>query len=388
MSRTSSTQGKRKQATPLTAEAIAALRESSFAGNAFHLKQDKLPCYSEIKALVETLGGKWKGKQGHVFSAGVDARALILGACDRGEIPPSNPLDFYPTPPVVVEQMVDGDFLEDLDHARNRETYRGGDAVHYLEPSAGAGALAAVLYGQLREQDTLTLVEMNPILAANLRQRFPRATVIEGDFQEWQPDREFTAILMNPPFAGRLWEKHVQKAFSHLTRFGILISVAPLSEMEKSVPFLMFALERGTREEIEGKPFEGVSIPTCIFRLENDPAPHWLDQPHQGFQTGHAFSICLEITQSDAARTRVSQCTSPEALRAIFDQHAKDRLLDGNYQRMSDAIAADVESALRKEYELPPAFERPAPAKPFEETEPEETEISGSCHEVEQLALF
>ena len=342
---------KKKQSTRLSAEAIAALRSASYEGNAFVLTQENLPCYAEVKALMNALGGKWvPGRKAHVFGEGVEALSLVHAACDRGEIPASNPHDFFPTPAALVERLVgDADFSARWE-AQITCAGIDGRPLRYLEPSGGAGALVAAIVARMRPQDELVVVELNPLLAANLRVRFPRATVIEADFLAFDPEEGFDLVLLNPPFAGKTYAKHVRHAFGMLRDRGLMAAIVPTSFLTHGDDFLLFAAEAGVWDNFGGKLFEGTDTPTSGLWLQNDSERFWRTKPYEGFQTQYAWNLTISASSDARLLARLDGARTFEQFRDILAAEVSKWLRDGSACRVDDDIAMDVLRALVEDY--------------------------------------
>lgn len=117
-------------------------------------------------------------------------------------------LQYYPTPATVVERV-----LADLP---------GLNGAHVLEPSCGCGrfldairAAGGVPFG----------IEVDPGRAASCRER--GHNVLTANFLDTVPDPRFPTVVMNPPFYGRHYAKHVRHALKWLTPGGRLISILP-----------------------------------------------------------------------------------------------------------------------------------------------------------------
>lgn len=193
------------------------LRRSRVEGSTLFLPPGQLErsLYTAVNDVLARLGGKWDRKAGgHVFKA--DPAEKLAAVLESGRKPRRedvNPLDFFATPPAVVEQML------------RRAELRPGMAV--LEPSAGEGAIAAmaVAYGV-----TLDCVELDPERAAALRSLGLNLSVHEGDFLAYRT-RGYDRVLMNPPFTAPgdplTYIAHVEHAFSLLRPGGRLVAIAP-----------------------------------------------------------------------------------------------------------------------------------------------------------------
>ncbi len=343
---------KKKQETPLSADAIAALRGSSFEGNSFALPEGHLDCYAEVKALMTAIGGKWvSGKKRMVFSAGVDCETLVLAACDRGNIPPSNPLDFFPTPPDVVEEVVTHPWL--VDRWEARITVAGDGPMRYLEPNGGSGAFVAPMAAKMRPQDELVICEMNPLMADMLRTRFPQATVVEGDFLAYADAKPFDVILMNPPFDGQTYRKHVLHAESMLARLGVLVSVVPSSFKDHCLDFLYRVASKGEWHDFGGDRFADTKTETTAVFIENDPEGDWREKPCEGFKTHHAWDAAMSIANDGDVRRRLADAEDFQQAFGIIKGWADEMLRSGTATRMNEAIARDTIAGIVQDYDAP-----------------------------------
>jgi hypothetical protein len=183
-------------------------------------------------------GGKirvFKNENGHLI---FDKQGLldINGALAEfyGEVLPDAPSDseakrpssevardlqFYPTPKTVAETVNDALHL------------RGGETI--LEPSCGDGALMdelAARNADLRENRmsgpvTVTGVEYDGGRAAQARAKGHHVMV--ANFLQVAPEESFDAVVMNPPFYGKHWLKHLRHAIRFLKPGGRLVCILP-----------------------------------------------------------------------------------------------------------------------------------------------------------------
>lgn len=126
----------------------------------------------------------------------------------------STDLQFYPTPRKVIDRI-----LRDW-----RAPEAGKNRA--LEPSCGDGRMMAALRGKGYR---VTGVEVDPLRAAVAQRDNPLATVITGNFLELTPEPAFDLVLMNPPFFGTHYAKHVTKATKWLKPGGALIAILPIT---------------------------------------------------------------------------------------------------------------------------------------------------------------
>lgn len=135
----------------------------------------------------------------------------------------SKDLQYYPTPQKIVDDLLDGLRL---------------DGANVLEPSCGCG----------RFLDALRKRGANPY---GIEADFGRAAqsrakghaVLHANFLETIPSGDFDFVVMNPPFYGKHYAKHVRHAFDFLKPGGTLISILPVT-----------AREHGLLDDLIGKP--------------------------------------------------------------------------------------------------------------------------------------
>lgn len=124
----------------------------------------------------------------------------------RGSTAVSKDLQYYPTPAAVVDRVLADAHI------------RAGARV--LEPSCGCGRFLEAL----REFDRLG-IEVDPTRAAQTRAK--GHPVLCANFLEHPATPEFDRVVMNPPFYGRHWLKHVRHALRFLKPGGRLVSILP-----------------------------------------------------------------------------------------------------------------------------------------------------------------
>ena len=119
-------------------------------------------------------------------------------------------LQYYPTPPAVIRELL-GD------------AYRM-DGKNVLEPSCGCGRILDAL----REHGADVFgIEYDPSRAAESRAK--GHAVQRANFLEVLPSPDFDFVVMNPPFYGRHYEKHVRHALRFLKPGGTLYAVLPVT---------------------------------------------------------------------------------------------------------------------------------------------------------------
>lgn len=119
----------------------------------------------------------------------------------------------FPTPPDLAARMVELACLRP-----------SGERI--LEPSAGTGRIVDAL-GGADSSHHIVAIELNVALADSLARRYaPRVEVIQADFLELSAGiGEFSACIMNPPFANGADIEHIQHAYSLLADEGRLVAL-------------------------------------------------------------------------------------------------------------------------------------------------------------------
>lgn len=173
-------------------------------------------------------------------------RALI-GRKDVG-------IDFFPTPPALVERMVE---QADI-----------GPGMRVLEPSAGKGDIAEQLAGAADDVHVDT-VEIAPLLRDLLAAK--GFNVVAQDFTEFNPntDSHYDRIVMNPPFGNGADGDHIKHAYSMLKAGGRIVAIAGegiFSRSDRKAVAFREWLDRvgGTSEPLPEGSFKSSFRPTGV----------------------------------------------------------------------------------------------------------------------------
>lgn len=165
----------------------------------------------------------------------------------------SKDLQFYWSPPAVVKAAMDfADIYE-------RDYYRGEvPALRALEPSCGDGRIM----DELRERGCRAVgIEFDAERSAQAKAK--GHLVATCNFLEQPPTPDFDRVVMNPPFYGKHYAKHVRHALKFLKPGGILVAILPatarydhdeLTGEWRDLPVASFA-EAGT------------NVPTTMLRI-------------------------------------------------------------------------------------------------------------------------
>jgi hypothetical protein len=166
-------------------------------------------------------------------------------------------LQFYWSPQPVIEAALE---FAGIHRADNYGYGRGAPEYRVLEPSCGDGRIL----DELRVRGCKALgIEYHAGRAAQARQK--GHAVVTANFLEQAPAAEFDKIVMNPPFYGRHYVKHVRHALKFLKPGGSLVCVLPatahydhgeLSGEWRDLPVASFA-------------DAGTNVPTGLLRMRS-----------------------------------------------------------------------------------------------------------------------
>ena len=167
-------------------------------------------------------------------------------------------LQFYWSPPDVVAAALD------LADVNGRRAYHGKPPEYrILEPSCGDGRIL----DEIEARGSVGFgFECHAGRAAQARAKGHR--VVTANFLEQVPIAEFDKVVMNPPFYGRHYVKHVRHAYKFLKPGGTLVAILP-------------ATARYDHEELQGDwrdlpvasfAESGTNVPTVLYRISRPRA--------------------------------------------------------------------------------------------------------------------
>ena len=299
--------------TRLTDDAARILQNITINDRFVHLNAGQLPrpLYDEVDTFLRRLGGHWKGnRRAHLFE--IEPNLIIADALAQGELPPINPLDFFPTPLEVAAHVVRYGGFDQL--GDTAELLKG---VYILETSAGYGALAdAVCRKYPHLKDCFYLVEPNEAACRVLRAKGYR-NVIQGGFFDVEFDVRFARVIQNPPFnldGDRFtYQRFIRRGFELLTRAGRQVAIAPAIFCERAdkrnEDFLTFVTEHGDFDFNAPAAFKetGTSTKTVIIEMEQmlESERERLERTEtEGCLNHYCFLVELERTGNDDFRER------------------------------------------------------------------------------------
>ena len=165
-------------------------------------------------------------------------------------------LAYFPTPRKVIDTVV-------------RElNLSGGETI--LEPSCGDGQMMDVLAGWHKaghqrgfpDRLTVTGVEYDAGRAAQARAKGHNAMI--ANFLQVAPDARFDRVLMNPPFHGQHYKKHLDHAMKFLKPGGILVCILPATAFYDHESTIGFWRDL----PVGSFASSGTNVPTgyCVYR--------------------------------------------------------------------------------------------------------------------------
>lgn len=127
-------------------------------------------------------------------------------------------LQFYASPRPVIDKAIDVAGIFNLSEWRNNPP----EPMRVLEPSCGDGRIMDVV----RESGHRVFgIEYHAGRAAEAKAK--GHSVLTANFLDCPAKPEFDVVLMNPPFYGRHYVKHVRHALRFLKAGGTLVSILP-----------------------------------------------------------------------------------------------------------------------------------------------------------------
>lgn len=281
--------------------------------------------YTEVNNTLLALLGKWNGRQkAHVFP--YDPTEILRAVAASRCKPENNPLDYFPTPKRLVQEILEYtplSWIKSLGASENA-------SLHVLEPSAGAGNIVETILdlGPGYHGKTHAL-ELDPLNAAALERLKAKglASITQADFLDWFPSPEFhpRIIIMNPPFSNggnnRAYIDHIFHAWEILKtnpeeRFAALIAITPkgwtYGKNKKEEDLKNLVALYGRVEELPKESFaqSGTKIDTLAIHLEYLPSEDMHQTEAMNFDQ---FMILME-NSSDSAK----DCT--DAKKSIEDK--------------------------------------------------------------------
>lgn len=226
-------------------EVLALLSGSRTDGNQLFITGGQLErsLYARLDKTLKAAGGKWNTKaKAHLFAG--DAYDAIENIIMTGQVTVPQDFGYFPTPPSVVEKLI--------------ELGQVTKGMVALEPSAGRGAIAVALEAAGLVVDCIELLPEN---AKHLHGAGYRSIHL-GDFLAVEPVQQYDRVVMNPPFDKKRSDiHHVLHALKFLKPRGLLVAVMPTG-----VIFREDALSRDFRGVVSSRSGSIVNLPDASFK--------------------------------------------------------------------------------------------------------------------------
>lgn len=176
----------------------------------------------------------------------------------------SKDLQFYWSSPAVIAAACEFAGLPDPQH------YRGESPKHrVLEPSCGDGRILDVIRARGHRGYG---VEFDAARATQAKAK--GHTVLTANFLECAPEPGFDTVLMNPPFYGKHYAKHVRHALKFLKPGGVLVAILPATARYDHDEFADLLASRGKWADPAWKDLPvasfadaGTNVPTTMLKL-------------------------------------------------------------------------------------------------------------------------
>lgn len=166
-------------------------------------------------------------------------------------------LQFYWSPQDVIERAL---YMAGV-YTRDQHAYTEHPNLNVLEPSCGDGRIMDAI----RSRGSRAFgIEHHAGRAAQARAK--GHSVLTANFLEQPARAEFDRVIMNPPFYGKHYVKHVRHALKFLRPGGCLVAILPATARYDHG--LLDDL-RGTWEDLPVGSFAevGTNVPTALFRV-------------------------------------------------------------------------------------------------------------------------
>jgi len=197
---------------------------------------------SKTQTTLEYIGGV--NSKGGNWEFDYNVKPVITEICRSGMLPEQKSHQYYPTPEHIALRVVE---WADI---------KPGERV--LEPSAGQGAIA----DQIRNDALIYCMDISKLHCDVLKAKgYERVQC--ADFLKYYPSVKWDKCVLNPPFADKRAEMHVQHAAGLLREGGVLVAVLPASYKNKTIVDGM----NHEYSEVLHNEFQGCSVNVVILRL-------------------------------------------------------------------------------------------------------------------------
>jgi predicted RNA methylase len=273
--------------------------------------------YSKIADALSRLEGKWS-KKDDAFVFQYDAKEQIEEIFTTGNLPKRNPLQLHPTPRAQVLDMI-----ESSDNARIHLANAGNRKVRMLEPSIGRCGIADAVK-ELYPDVEIVGVELDAVNVKLARKK--GYDVTHADFLTYpiptSEEDKFDVVLMNPPFMGRDFIKHIRHAQAMLKADGALVSVIPFAWMATAnKPVEIAFLDEATRTSSQlstdypAGTYDNTDCVTAIAEMVSKQAYEKQVANHKDYWL---HVNCIEIENDSKFRNQFEKAKTTEEKRKLL----------------------------------------------------------------------
>lgn len=252
--------------------------------------------YLELKHYFELIQGEYISK-GKKFVFRTNPKPFIEAYLKTEIMPKKNPTAFFPTPSIIVKEMFR---LSDFDCLPVDEEYQSKYKV--LEPSAGVAGIADLIK-EVAPYVQLDVIEILDVNQEVLRQKGYEPICM--DFMDYNIDYSirYDYVIMNPPYIGKTFIKHIKHAFNMLNERGILTAVIPTSFLNQDDKESLWLYEKVVQiGEVYHNPKgsfkeQGTNVDTCIIYI-NKELELWRSKEYQGCENYWTWQVWLSLYSS------------------------------------------------------------------------------------------
>lgn len=304
--------------------------------------------YLAWKNFAHRFGGRWiSARNTHLFDR--NPSPIFETILKDGIIPDWNPDDFYPTPIDLATSILDIGCVKEAIDWISQERQQGNE-LRILEPSFGEGVFGSLIADRVGTKQCILPIEIDSERVELTRLK--GFSTIQADFLEWSTDERFPLIIMNPPFNGLEWLKHIKHAFGFLRKGGLLVSIIPYEKAKVKPENLRWLAQYGDIEENPPQAFKasGTVQSTAVVFMENTDIS-WKRKPSNGYPSFDAELFDITVS-SDGAKYRILENLFARICSKLDQQHVgsatyetlsdeDQQLVCETIQRLNDAILSE-----------------------------------------------
>lgn len=219
-----------------------------------------------------------------------------------------------------------------------------------LEPSAGDGRIASLVNAKKAKCECY---EINEDLHTAIEDNGGK--VIGTDFLAVKPVEKYDAVVMNPPFNGKTWQKHVAHALKFLKPGRRLVSIVAWDpEAFARATFELPNAGNVYVEEIPPAEFKeyGTDVKTLLVTI-NKNHPEDSRTKYEGFDCHNAYQVAITLGSDGRFYQRhegkiVNEQTVKEEYAIFFRDHFGWAPFNVNWAEVVDYLNMDKTKPTKK----------------------------------------